>query len=188
MRTAAVLLFGVLLAACGDVDDAGRPAEWVQRADEAFAEGDRLATSPSTLPDAVAAWQQAGRHYVKAFRLEEPLPERAAARAMLAFRVARSWSKSARSGSDEALRASHADRALFWFGQARKLQPAMRHVQFERAVLYDSDIEDVRDPTRAREAYEAYVAAVTEAGSAGGSEAERLTLARERIKALSTPK
>lgn len=185
MRTALILLLAVpALAACGGHPDAGTVAGWTSAADAAFAAGDRLARDPAALPAAVAQWRRAGGGYVKAFRLADPVPAEVGARALLAFRIGRAWSKSARFSTDEARRRPHGDRALFWFAHARRLKPDLRQVHFERALLFDSDIEGVRDPARAREAYAAYLAACAETGRASESELERLKVANERIKEL----
>ena len=179
----------LLVAACDGRDDPGTSAAWTGQADQAFAEGDRLAAEAASTPEAITAWRRAGAGYLKAFRLEDPVEERREARAMLAFRIGRSWSKAARLGSDPRQRGMQADRALFWFAHARRIEPALHPVLFERALLLDSDIDDVRDPTRARASYESYVAAVAEAGSdVTASEAERVAKAQERIKVLAKPR
>lgn len=162
----------LLLAACGDRNPAGAAAVWKSRGDDAYAQ---------------SAWRDAARHYLKSFRLTAPLPDRVSDRATLAFRVGTSWSESARAGTDAAIRGDRAERALFWLGHALKLQPERRQVWFERARLYDGEIQDVRDLTLAREAYESYVATFDEAGRASDLEVEQLKVADERIKALVLP-
>ncbi|MDJ0521994.1 MAG: hypothetical protein QNJ90_07950 [Planctomycetota bacterium] len=184
MRTAFLLCIGLLLTGCGPTDDPGTAQTWIARADEAFAEGDKLAQDPAALSDAVAAWRRAGSDYVRAFRLEDPTPERAEARALLAFRIGRAWSKAARESADEPRRGAHGDRALFWFAHARRLEPGLRQAWYERALLFDSDIADVADGVRAREAYEKYVAAVEAAGDVPDGERERVKRARERLEVL----
>ena len=55
-----------------------------------------------------------------------------------------------------------------WFGEARALEPALRATRYERAVLFESEIESVRDLVRARDAYARYVAAVEALGTEPG--------------------
>jgi len=189
MRRAFAFVALLLLSGCDGTDDPGTPASWTARADEAFAEGDRLAAVPSSVPDAVAAWRRAGSAYMKAFRLEDPVAEFQPVRALLAFRIGRSWSQAARLGTDARQRGMHAERALFWLAYARRLEPTLRAVLFERARLFDSDIEEVRDPTLALEAYQAYVAAMAEVGvHASTGDDERVSVARARIEALGAPR
>lgn len=190
MRALGILLLAaVTVPGCDGTVDPGTAAAWTAKADAAFAEGDRYAQQPDGLAEAVAAWREAGRSYVKAFRLVTPEPEQREARALLAFRIGRACSKAARETADETRSGPHGDRALFWFAHARRLEPGLRQAYFERAVLFDSDIAEVADATRAREAYAAYVRACTEAGaSLSDAERERVTLAKQRLEELTPPR
>ncbi len=172
MRVPLLCLTAVLLSACGDRNPAGAAAVWKSRGDDAYAE---------------AAWREAAGHYLKSFRLTAPLPDRVSDRATLAFRVGTSWSEAARAGTDGAIRGDRAERALFWLGHALKLQPDRRQVWFERARLYDGEIQDVRDLTLAREAYTSYVATFDDAGSASAQELAQLKIANERMQVLVLP-
>lgn len=187
MRSFYALALLACVAACGGSGDPGTAASWTRSADDAFALGERLAADPATAGDAVQAFREAGADYVRAFRFEEPVPERAARRAQLALRIGRAWAAAARLGTQERLRSTHGDRALFWFGHALRLQPDLHAALLARARLFDSDIPDVRDLTRALEAYEGYVAAYAAVGQAGPPVTTQLQQAQKRIEALKGP-
>jgi len=148
----------------------GGAEAWARRGDEAFAAG--------RLPEATRA-------FTYAFRLTDPTDEMREVRAVLAFRKARSLAEQALTGQSEWPPAALADGAFFWLEQARTLGPSLRAVTYEQARLFDSDIEGVADPERARVEYARYVAETEAAGDVPEAERERLARARERLGALS---
>ena len=189
----------ILCTACGGGDEELGSEGWKARADEAFALGDahsravaELEQDPETpsqilmdgRAEAVLSWRQAARDYRRAFRLEDPLPERAEPRALLAFRAGRALSKAARSSLDIDQQDARATEAFLWFGEALALSPTLRAVWFERAVLHDSGIGSVTDPGRAVSAYWSYLAAVEQTGEVSENEELRVERAKARIKAV----
>jgi hypothetical protein len=143
---------------------------WAKRGDEAFADG---------------RFAEAARAFTFAFRLLDPTPLHREVRALLAFKKARALAEQALGGESEWPPAALADGAFFWFEQARSLGPSLRAVSYERARLFDSDIEDVGNPEHARAEYERYLAETEAAGVVPEGEAQRVAHARERVAALS---
>ncbi|MDF1701550.1 MAG: hypothetical protein P1V36_10385 [Planctomycetota bacterium] len=194
-----LLLWGSLLAGCGSKPPAPTLEEHLAKGQAAFARGDaivleaRAASLAEEAADlyamAVEAWAEAAEAYSDAFRLIDPVPESASQRAMLAFRVARAFAKAARHGQAASWAGFRADHAFLWLDQTARLAPHMRQVHYERARLFDSDIDKVRDVMAAHVSYSRYLADV-DLSSQTVSEAEqpRVALARERRAALAPPK
>lgn len=196
-----VVLAVLLLGGCGDgAAPSTDPALWVQRADQAFRDAEESARQARAAAgggtndgaaahraDAVARWKEASRHYRNAFRLEEPVEARASVRALLAFRIGLSMSNAARKRPAERSSEGWAQEALLWLRQAERIHPGMRQVHFERALLYESEIGQVRNIERARAAYEAYVTAAEAEAELPASEEPRVERARERLKELAPP-
>jgi tetratricopeptide (TPR) repeat protein len=162
-------------------------------ADTWFARGESLRAGTETgtsdrsrdrAARAAGAWSHAALRYRAAFRMLDPEPANRRSRALMAFRCARAFAEAARAGQGDEMRARRAEAALFWFGQALRLEPALRQVWYERAALRESEIPEVHDLERAREAYRRYLAAVEEAGQVPESERARVARARIRAEAL----
>lgn len=204
MRTRIALALGALatfLAGCGDEPAPKRVEDYLAAGQAAFARGDEVVQQARTEADfdvaldgfaeAVAAWMEAASSWRKGFRLLDPVEENAATRAMLAFRIARAFAKAARHGRDPAWAGVRADHAFVWLDQTARLAPGMRQVHYERARLFDSDIENARDLVAARAAYLRYLAAVDfsadSTDSLPASEQDRVKHARERAKVLAPP-
>jgi len=165
-----VLILLVSLPGCGSEETKLSAEEWRKRGDASFFAADELmenvdpksgaetsgvaGVDPDALrAEAVRAYVEAGNSFIRAFRLEDPLPERRELRGMTAFRIGRALSNAARQGVTHPHRDTLARRAVDWFGEALNLLPALHAAEFERAELYDSEIAEVRDLYRARDAY-----------------------------------
>lgn len=183
----------LVAAGCGEVA-APQAADLMEQADAAFARGEEAydaARSAATFDEgraqraaAVAAWHAAGRTYRDAFRLLDPLPVNRTQRALASFRAARAFGKAAEIGVESRKRNWRADVALLWLAQVEQLAPEMRQVWYERAVLFDSDVEGVRNPLRAHAAYTRYLELATGAGALPAAEQARVRRATERAAAL----
>jgi hypothetical protein len=181
----------LLLSACGDGQATLDAEGYRERADAAFAAGDRLmeeaggsaaaavgSEAGSLHAEAIAAWVEAANDLIRAFRMEDPTPARRGVRALMAFRIGRSLSNAARYGVAHPHRDHFAQRALFWFGEAQALEPTLHAATFERAVLFDSEIGVVRDPSRAHAGYADFLAAVPAPGD--GTQARLRARAQQR--------
>ncbi len=184
------------LVGCGDTTPPADPKAFLAEADALFAAAEqRIATAraqsgpidPLIQAEAVGDWTEAAVAYRAAFRLLDPDPAVAVQRGMLAFRVARAFSKAARHGTDPRWAGLRGSLAMTWLDQAERLAPALRQVHYERATLYDSDIERVFDFVRAHASYTRYLALIEEAGAVPATESTRVTHARERAAALAPP-
>ena len=137
------------------------------------------------LPDSLVATRPAEPR--DAFRLLDPATEPSARRALLAFRIGRAFAKAARHGREPRWAAMRADHAFLWFDQAARLAPDMRQLDYERARLFDSEIERARDLLAARAAYLRYLEAADAADAVPEAEQGRVAHARARAEALAPP-
>lgn len=194
-HVAAALLLLACLGACGGEEPPPSFEALMADGHAAFERGEDAVMAARTeasfdgslegFAEAVEAWMQAASAYRRAYRLLDPVPELREQRAMLAFRIARTFAKAARHGQDPDWADLRADHAFLWLDQTGRLVPAMRQVHYERARLFDSEVGSARDLVAAHAAYARYVAAV-DAVEGGVPEAERprVTHARERVEAL----
>ena len=133
--------------------------------------------------EAVDAYVEAANDLIRAFRMEDPVPERTEQRALLAFRIGRALSSASRRGITHPHRGTLGRRAVLWFGEAVALQPSLAYAHFERAVMFESDVHAVRDLDRARQAYTRFLEET--AGRDPDPTLTRLrTRAGERVSAL----
>ncbi len=136
---AAALACLLALAACGSSGaESEDPASYKRRGDEAAAAG---------------AWARAAQAYGQAFALEDPVAERAPARAWLALR--RAWALK---------RAGRPEDALAWLRWAERLDAALYPVHFERAMLYDGHVPHLALPEAALSSYRRFLAGWRAAG------------------------
>ncbi len=171
----------LMLAACGArSDENADPEVWRAKADELYAQASALEGEPLS----AEPYAEAAVHYRGAFRLEDPIAERAPQRALLAFRIARSMARAARVNPVHMYSEYRARDALFWLDQAHAINPAMRQVWFEKARVLESPPRVTRDLAGARSAYERYLADAERAEALPPSETERVAHARKRIEAI----
>jgi hypothetical protein len=185
-RAARSLLGGLpwlLLAACGGASPERDAASWAREGAARFAEAQAY-VGEGAMAQARPAWREAARAFLNAFRLEDPVPERREVRALLAFRAGRALGLGARQAAQGDGAARRAQGAFFWLGEAEALEPALRQVHYERALLRDGDIPGVADPDAARIAYQRYLARLPAGGGVPESERARVERARERVEAL----
>ena len=187
-RACLVLTLACLLTGCGDEPETLTAEGYRQRGDASFTAGDHLLEkhkeggldargAETTLAEAVRAYVDAGNDLIRAFRMEDPLPERREQRALLAFRVGRALSTAAQHGVTHPYRERLAERAVFWFGEARAIEDQLIYATFEQAVLFESDILTLRDLVRAREAYRRFLE------DAAGREDDTAVRIRKRAEA-----
>lgn len=183
-----VLVFGLLsvgvlcVGGCGSGgEQITDPRAWQERGDVAYKSG---AEMTADFVGRAGAYTDAAVCYRNAFRLQDPTPARADARALLAFRIGRSLSLAARADPESPWSERRGQDALFWFDQTSAIKPAMRQVWFERGLMRESLTPGVRDLTRARDAYERYLAALEAVPQVPASEVARSKRARERLEAL----
>lgn len=145
----ALLLLPLLcaLAACGP------DAEEVPSPEALKAEGDRLA--------AAAEWGRAAESYRLAFSVEDPVPERAEARAWLAYLRGVALA-----------RVPQAEDAGRWLDRALRLDPGLYVAHFERGLLRDGRHPETTDRREARAALERFLAASEAAGGLPADEAK----------------
>lgn len=157
-RSAIALILTLLVTGCGEGDARGEdPGAYKRSADAEAAAG---------------RWDAAAAAYGEAFALEDPVPERAAARAWLALR--RAWALK---------RAGRGDDAVAWLRWAERIDPALYPVHLERAMLHDGHIPHLAAPAAALDAYERFLQGWREAGEPE-AEAEMAAHARERVAEL----
>lgn len=202
MRGAAVLLLLAALPGCGSGETDPTAETWRKRGEASFFAADQLmervdvqagtqtdaaaGVDRGTLrAEAVAAYVEAANGLIRAFRLEDPLPELREKRAMTTFRIGRALSNASRHGVAHPRRDHLARRSVFWFGEALGLMPTLHAAEFERAVLYDSEIAAVRDLYRARDAYARFLR-VAPTGAAQTPVFARLQEIAERRQAALT--
>ena len=189
----------LLLAACGGDEPAPSVEALLADGQAAFQRGEDAVMAARTeaefdaalegYSEAVAGWMEAASAWRKAFRMIDPTDEEKSRRTMLSFRIARAFAKAARHGRDPDWASLRADHAFIWFDQTARLAPGMRQVHYERARLFDSEIESVRDLVAAHGAYMKYLALVDfDSNTIPESEQERVKHARSRAMALAPPK
>ena len=139
-RLAALLPLLCALLACGP------QREVVPTPQELKAEGDRYAAD--------AEWGRASESYRLAFAVEDPVPERAKARAWLAYLRGVALA-----------RVPVAEDAGRWFDRALRLDPELYVVHFERGLLHDGRHPETTDRKASRAAFEAFLTASERAGS-----------------------
>ncbi len=165
----------LLLASCG-----GEPAPTFEDlrevADAAYARGD---------------WHEAYEAYHDAYALEDPVEERRAHRAFLAFRVARCLVRSTIEHADSPDVSSRriefmCDDALLWLAETAALDENEYWVWFERGLIFDR-VGPCRDLRLAREAYETFLRIHDERTDPPVPPAEEMSgvkTARDRLKEL----
>ncbi len=157
MRRLALALLLVAVPAWG----CGPDAEVVPHPKDLKAEGDAFA--------ARGEWGRAAESYRLAFAVEDPLPERAKARAWLAYHRGVALA-----------RVPQPEDARRWFERALRLDPGLYVVHFEQGLLHDGRHPETTDRRLAREAFHRFLAASTRAGSAPADRA----IAEEANRAL----
>jgi len=118
------------------------------------------------------AWAEAAERYRLAFALEDPVPERAAVRARLAWRRGIALAR-CELGED----------AWRWFQRALDLDRALYVVHFELGLLHDGHLPETADRKASRQGFERFLAGWERAGSPK-SEAAVADEARRRLEAL----
>jgi hypothetical protein len=171
IRRVTVILVALSLVGCGETTERDA-AGWKAEADRLFAQG---------------AFVEAASAYRSSFRVEDPVPARSAARALLAFRRARALWKAVEAEPASAWNEDLAQDALLWLEQAGRLAPDMRQVWYERGRWRESPHASVRDHGRAREAYARYLALLEAAAPVPEAERPRARHARERLETLTGP-
>ena len=145
MRARVPALLPVLLALAGTLGACAPDAERVPLPGALKAEGDAFA--------AEGDWGRAAERYRLAFAVEDPLPERATARAWLAYLRGVALA-----------RVPQAEEAGRWFDRALRLDPGLYVVHFERGLLHDGRHPETTDKRAARAAFERFLAASEGAG------------------------
>ena len=148
MRRALLVVVGLLLAV-GVVMRCSPEEEVVPRPEDLKKEGDAYA--------AKREWGHATERYRLAFALEDPVPERARARAWLAYHRGLTLA-----------RIPLAADAGRWLDRALRLDPDLYVVHFERGLLHDGRHPETADRKTAREAFERFLAESERAGSPPG--------------------
>lgn len=146
MRTHGTLLLLVLLGLAGTLGACAPEPEQVPLPGALKAEGDAFA--------AEGEWGRAAERYRLAFAVEDPLPERATARAWLAYLRGVALA-----------RVPQAEDAGRWFDRALRLDPDLYVVHFERGLLHDGRHPETTDRRAARAAFERFLAASEGAGN-----------------------
>lgn len=117
------------------------------------------------------AWEEAARSYGLAFALEDPVPERAAVRARVAWRRGMALARAGR-GED----------ARLWLDRALRLDPDLYVVHYELGLLQDGHLPETVDRDTSRDELRRFLAGWERAGKPA-AEASVAAEARRRLAA-----